>query len=122
MSKNRRAGIFYLEVNGEIQDAKGNFTYNLGRPKREGMPGAARVHGYKETPQVPFCEGEITDAKTLDLDALVTVTDATITIKLANGKTFILKEAWYAADGDVGTEEANVQVRFEGMDADEITT
>lgn len=119
-TKNRKAGIIYLKIDGEARDAKGAFTYNLGQPKREAIVGADAVHGFKETPQVPMIEGEITDASDLDLEKLVTIDDATITLELNNGKTIVLRQAWYAADGDGNTEEANLQVRFEGMSAKEI--
>jgi len=49
-SKNRRGGILSLNVNGVRQDAKGNFSYNLGKAKRDGIVGADRPHGYKEVP------------------------------------------------------------------------
>jgi hypothetical protein len=120
MSINRRAGIIELKVNGVLYDAKGNFTYNLGRAKREAIIGADRVHGFKETPQVAFIEGEITDSSTFDLDKLTKVEDATITLSLNNGKVIQLRQAWYAADGNGQTEEGNLQVRFEGADAEEI--
>jgi Phage tail tube protein len=121
MPNNRRAGQLFVKVNGVQYDAKGNWTYNAGNAKREAIVGADRVHGYKEMPQVPYVEGEITDAGTLDLDAVQNIVDATVTLELANGKTFVLRDAWYAADGDVQTEEGNIQVRFEGMDGDEIS-
>lgn len=117
---NRRAGILFLKKDGEIFDAKGNFTYNLGEPKRDAIVGAERVHGYKEMPQVPFIEGEITDSSTTNLSQFLNTTDSTITLELANGKVFVLRNAWYAGEGNVQTEEANVQVRFEGMSAEEI--
>lgn len=117
---NRRAGIIYLKVDGRIYDAKGNFTFNLGKHKREGIAGADKVHGFKEAVQVPFIEGEITDKSDLDLATLQNIEDATVTLELATGKTVVLKQAWYAADGDVGTEEGNIQVRFEGMEAEVI--
>jgi len=117
---NRRSGIMYLKVNGEAFDAKGNFTYNSGKPKREAIVGNASVHGYKETPQTPYIEGEITDRGNLDVDNLKMIDDATVTLELANGKTFLLRNAWYAGDGDVGTEEANIGIRFEGLSGEEI--
>jgi hypothetical protein len=120
MGSNLIAGLLELKVNGEIQNAKGNFTYNLGKMKKEAIVGADRVHGYKGTPQVPFIEGEITDRSDLNVEALVSIDNATITLSLANGKVIVLKDAWYAADGDVGTEEANIQLRFEGMSAEEV--
>jgi len=120
MAGNKRAGIIYLKIDGEVYDAKGNFTYNLGRPKREMIVGADRVHGYKEMVQVPYIEGEITDKQDLDLAALLNLTDSTVTLELNNGKTVVLKQACYAAEGNGQTEEGNIQLRFEGIEADEI--
>lgn len=117
---NRRGGIMYLKVNGEIYDAKGSFTYNLGKPKNEAILGADGVHGYKSTPQVPFIEGEITDRASLDLAGLCEIDNATITLELANGKVVTLRDAWFAGDGTGNTEEGNIGVRFEGLSADEV--
>lgn len=119
MSK-RIAGLLELSVNGTLYQAKGNFTYDLGAPKRDAIVGADRVHGYKEVPKVAFIEGEVTDASDLDLSGLFQIDDATVALKLANGKTIMLRQAWYAGDGQVQTEEANIKVRFEGMSAEEI--
>ena len=109
----RRAGLLYVAIDGMQYDARGNFTYNLGHNKREGIVGAGGIHGYKEMPQVPYVEGEITDSEDLDVGTLVNMSDATVTLEIANGKTVVLRNAWYAADGQIGTEEANIQVRFE---------
>lgn len=116
-----RAGLIQFQVNGEVYDAKGNFTYNLGRPKREMIVGADAVHGPKESPQVAFIEGEITDRGTLDLAQLVSIADATVTLKLANGKVVVLHGAWFTGEGTGNTEEGNIDVRFEGAGAEEIS-
>ena len=78
------------------------------------------MHGPKETPQVAFIEGEITDRGDLDLDGLVTILDATVTLALGNGKVIALFDAWYAGDGTGNSEEANIDVRFEGKTAEEV--
>lgn len=118
--KNRVGGIIELKVDGEILKAKGNFTYNLGRPRREAVVGADAVHGFKETPQVPFIEGEITDSYDIDLTNLVSINGATVYLALANGKSIVLRDAWYAGEGTGNTEEGNVACRFEGMSGEEI--
>ena len=118
--KNRIGGVISLKVNGDIHFAKGNYTYNIGKPKKEGVVGADVVHGYKETPQIPFIEGEVTDRNELSLEDLVTLDDATITLELANGKVITLSEAWYAGEGTGNTEEGNIACRFEGMSAEEV--
>jgi hypothetical protein len=116
----RRAGIIQLQVDGEIFDAKGNFTFNLGRPMREAIVGHDTTHGFKETPQVAFIEGEITDRGDLDLASLVDIDDATVTLALNNGKTISLRSAWFAGEGTGNSEEANFKVRFEGIGAEEV--
>lgn len=118
--KNRIGGIISLKINGDMYFAKGNFTYNLGKPKKEGVVGSDRVHGYKEVPQVPFIEGEITDRNELNLEDVVTLDDATVTLELANGKVIMLREAWYAGEGTGNTEEGNIALRIEGMSAEEV--
>lgn len=118
---NRVSGIVEGTLNGTLLQLKGNWTYNLGYPKREGFVNAnGKVPGYKEMGQVPYFEGEITDASDFDVPGFVTTDDATFTLKLANGKIIVLRDAWYAGDGDIGTEEANIQTRFEGKSAEEV--
>jgi Phage tail tube protein len=117
---NRRGGLIQFAAGGVTFDAKGNFTYNLGSPKREAVVGADAVHGFKETPQVAFVEGEITDRGNLDLKALTLMDDATVTLNLANGKIIVLGGAWYAGEGTGNTDEGNIGVRFEGTRAEEI--
>jgi hypothetical protein len=118
---NRISGIVEGTLNGNLLQLKGNWTYNLGKPKREGIVNAdGRVPGYKETGQVPYIEGEITDASDFNVANFLTTDDATFTLKLANGKIIVLRDAWYAGDGDIGSEEANIQTRFEGKSAEEI--
>lgn len=117
----RRGGIIQVAVNGVLYQAKGNWTYNLGRPMREALVGSDTVHGYTEKPQVAFIEGEITDSGTLDLAALVSMTDATVTLQLANEKMIALSDAWFAGAGTGNTEEGNVAVRFEGISAEEVS-
>ncbi len=119
-AEQRRGGTIFLKINGEIFPAKGNFTYNLGKPKRDAIVGADSVHGYKEVPQVAFIEGEITDWRNNDLETLVTAENATVTLELAVGKVITLRDAWYAGEGTGNTEEGNVGIRFEGLSADEV--
>jgi hypothetical protein len=122
----RRAGIIQITGNGQRWDAKGNFSYNLGRPKRTTIQGADKMHGYMEEPQAAFVEGEITDSKDLSLDALVTGEGLTIVLQLAVGpsgpaKAVVLKDAAFTADGTGNSKEGNIPVRWESDSGDEVT-
>ncbi|MBO3274129.1 phage tail tube protein [Pseudomonas schmalbachii] len=116
----RVGGIISLKIDGESYDAKGNFSYNLGANKKEMVVGADGIHGYKELPQVPYIEGEITDSAEISMEKIRNVTNATVTLQLANGKLIALRNAVEASDGTGNTEEGNQTVRFEGMSAEEI--
>ncbi len=115
MANSRVGGLIQFKIDGELFLAKGNFTYNIGVPKKEMIVGADSVHGFKETPQVAFIEGAITDTDEVDLEnQILRVRDATITLELANGKLITIEEAVYAGDGNVTSEEGEIAVRFEG--------
>jgi len=115
-----RAGKITLKTDGMVKDAKGSFTYNLGHDKRTAIVGSDRVHGYASQPQVPFIEGVVTDGADLDLPALLDGKNLTVTLDLDNGKTIVLRQAWYAGEGNVTTEQGEIAVRWEGLSATEI--
>lgn len=116
-----RFGLRAMKVNGDVYNVKGSIAYNLGRPLREGVAGADRVHGYTEKPQVPYMEGEISDTSDLRLKNILEITGATVTAELLNGKVIVLRDAWFAGEGVGNTEEGNIAFRFEGMAAEEIS-
>lgn len=111
--ENRRGGTIYVRINGQLQDSKGDFSYNLGHPSRAAIIGNSSVHGYAETVQAAYIEGVVTDSRSLDLAAMVTAEDMTVTLELANGKTVTLSEAWFAGEGTVTTGEGEITVRWE---------
>ena len=114
-------GIIKLKAGGVTRAAKGAFKYNLGYPKLESIVGADAVHGPKSTVQVAYIEGEITDSYDLDLADFVRQREITVILELANGKSIILRDAYYASEGEGNTEEGNIPVRWESkFQAEEI--
>jgi hypothetical protein len=117
----RVGGIIRFTIDGAQYRAKGNFSYMIGNPKREAIIGSDGVHGYKETPQAPFIEGTITDSASLSLSDLTSITDSTVILTLANGKSVVLRDAFYASEGEASTEAGEIKVRFEGISAEEMS-
>ena len=111
--KNRRAGLIWVQINGQRIEAKGTFTIGAGQPARNPIIGADGVHGYAETPQVAYVEGAMTDSPDLDTVALRQTTNATVTVELNNGKTWVYEDAWYAGEGAMTTDESEIAFRFE---------
>ena len=117
----RLGGSISVQVDGEVLNAMGEFTYNLGRPQRNTIFGSDQLpQGYSEEGQEPMIEGALTDRGDFDLKSFVTLDDVTVTLSLANGKIIVLREAWFAGTGNVGTMEGNIEVKFVGKDADEV--
>ena len=119
MAYEKIAGTISFLINGVVYNAAGDFTYDLGAPKREMLIGPDRVHGYKETPKVPYIEGDIRDAKGLDVKTLTLLDNAEVTLELANGKIVTLSGAVFCGDGTVTTADAVIKARFEGVSAKE---
>ena len=112
-------GIIRLAYNGKQLQAKGNFEYDLGEPVATGVAGADAVHGYTEEIVIPMIEGVITDSADLDLAELASIRTATVTLELNNGKTVVLREAWWASGSKGSTEAGEIPCKFEGKSGDE---
>lgn len=121
MSNNRIAGVAYVKYDGRQLPVRGSWEVNFNKLKREGISGQDRVHGYKEMPGVPSIKGDVSTTKDVSLVSLLGITDATVTLELANGKTYVLRNAWTADEYTIQTEEGKLAVKFEGMDIDEIS-
>ena len=120
MANRRVGGVIFFKIDSQLYQAKGEFTYRVNKFKRDTVMGPAEVHGFSEKVQPPFIEGALTDSDELDLERLQSLRDATVTLELANGKVIVLREAWYAAEGEVKTDEGEIQLRIEGIDGEEV--
>lgn len=120
MANRRVGGILDLTVNGINYAIKGDWTFNLGKDMREAVPGTTEIIGFKAAPQVPFIEGAITNQYDLKLEDLLDLTDATVALQIGNGKTYVWREAWFAGEGNVTTEEGEIAARFEAISAEEL--
>ncbi len=120
MANNRIAGVAFVKYDGRQLPVRGSWKVNFNKLTREGISGQDRVHGYKEMPGIPSFEGEISTTADISLPELLAIKDATVTLELANGKTYVLRNAWTSGEYSVETEEGKLSVKFEGMDIDEI--
>ena len=114
-SKSLVGGMLYLELDGGRVDAKGEFTFGLGTPKRTAIIGADGVHGFSTEVQPPFFEGAVTVKAGSDPTKISAFVDGTATLQLQNGEVFVLSGACYVGEGSVKTKESEMGVRFEGL-------
>lgn len=120
MARNRIAGVAFVKVDDRQLELRGSLTVSTDLFEREGIAGQDSVHGYKETPRVPFIEGDFSTTAELSMDFIASITEATVTAELANGKVYLLRDAWTANAREIDAEEGQVQIRFEGMSGQEL--
>jgi uncharacterized protein YlzI (FlbEa/FlbD family) len=116
----RFAGIAYVKADGNQLPLKGNYTVSPSRVERTGIAGQDYVHGFEESPRVPFIEGDISLLAEVSIEDLEAMTDVTVTAELANGKVYVLRNAWTKSAFELNTKEGTARVRWEGTDCLEI--
>lgn len=116
----RIAGIAYVKYNGRQLPLRGGFTVSPSATERTGIAGQDYVHGYSESPRVPFIEGDISLTPEVSIEELDAIEDATVTAELANGKVYVLRQAWTKSAHELNAGEGQARVRFEGTDCQEI--
>jgi hypothetical protein len=117
---NKVGGVAYLKVDGYQYLLRGDLTVSIDLMERTGVAGQDGIHGYTETPRVPFISATLTDIGGMSLQQLQKVTCSTITVELNNGKVYILRDAWTSEARELNTAEGSVAVKFEGMAGEEL--
>ena len=115
----RIAGIAYLAVDGAQYPLRGDFTVSPSSVEREMLAGQDGVHGHREMPRVPFIAGNVSLPPEVSVEALERMRNVTVTAELANGKTYVLREAMTTSAFEIDTAEGQVTVRWEGHRCDE---
>jgi hypothetical protein len=119
-SPNRIGGVLSLRVDGNQYEARGSFQVTPGTVRRTGVAGQDFVHGYIEEPIVPQIKGDISIGNSLSVEALEQITDSTVQVALANGRTYVLTDAWVTAAFVIDAHDGKVEVTFEGITCQEI--
>ena len=90
-------GTAYIDVDGTQYRLGGTVTVSPDTVEREGVVGLTGPGQYIERPRIPFVEVEVLSRPEVSLATIQAITDATITIELANGNSYIFEGA-YATD------------------------
>lgn len=117
---NRIGGVLSFTIDGTPYAARGNFEVVPSSVKREGVAGQDYVHGYTETPIVPSIKGDLTTTNGLSLSTLEGITDSTIQCSLANGKTYVLVNAWTTSAFAISTAEGKFAFEAQGISCVEV--
>lgn len=111
---NRIAGVAFLSVDGVTYPLEGALTYTPTKRTRETKTGQDTVHGYGEMPTPGKIGGSIRDSGGLTVGDFNDMTNVTIVLQLANGKTVTGRNMWTVDAQEVDTVEAKFEVKWEG--------
>ncbi|SRR5579885_277860 len=114
------AGIATLTLDGNQLALKANCVISPSPLEREGIAGQDRVHGYKETPRVPYIEADLSVQQLQSITDLDDITDSTLVAMLADGRTYALQNCWYVGRTEIASADGQYRSRFEGMSCTEI--
>lgn len=121
MSKNLLAGTASVVANGVNYMLVGDLSYDPSTVKRETKTGQDGVHGFSEMPKPGKISGTFRDSGSLTVADFNAMTNATVVLSLANGKTVIGRNMWTIDAQEVKTAEGTVEVSWEGPIVTEVT-
>ena len=121
MSKNLLAGTASVVANGVNYMLVGDLAYDPSTVKRETKTGQDGVHGYSEMPKPGKITGTFRDSGSLTVADFNAMTNATVVLSLANGKTVIGRNMWTIDAQEVKTAEGTVEVSWEDPSVTEVT-
>lgn len=116
----RIAGVAFLKVDGTLYPLRGNFTVSPSSIERAGIAGQDYIHGFSELPRIPVISGDVSLVQDLSMDDVENIKQATVTAELANGKTYVLREAWCTGALELQTREGQTRITFQGVSCDEL--
>ena len=103
-----RVGTIVLLIDGVQYSLAGDFTLNPGVDKKDEVIGPDGSVGEKVTPQAAVLEGMVRDTDGLDVKALLGLRNVSVTAQLANGKGWVLPNAFNSSDGNMNIAEGFV--------------
>lgn len=110
----RTAGTCYIKIDGQQLEIKGGMEAPIKSFKREAVNSTQRTVGFKETVVGPYVKVTAIVTADFPIDKLDTATDMTITAEFANGKVYVLSEAWLANEAPVKGDEGESELEFNG--------
>lgn len=112
---NRRlAGITSFTVNGSAFNVT-EFAWDPASVENETMTSLSGVDGFKSNPVAPYISGKFRDAQSVSVTGFTNLSNATVIVKLANGKTISGSNMWYIGRPNTSGADATFDFRFEGV-------
>jgi len=118
MAKGRIAGVAYVYGGGLNFSLKSDLEIDDQELVRAMLAGQDGVPGPQEMPKVPSVTMTVSTDRDIDMDVLRNLVGVTITCELANGASYVLRNAVYVDESTVNTTEGEVGLKFSGESGD----
>lgn len=103
------AGKVTVLVHGAQVFAEGDVEVNIGRPKRTDVTATHGYVGFTEEAQPAVVKLKAIIMPDTDIDALLTATDAPVTVELSNGTSYVLPKADAFGDGTITNQRMDIE-------------
>ncbi len=108
-----------MTINGDAWDVVSDLVWQPTMVQRETLKGQTAVEGYSEMPMQGMIGAKLRDRPDASVQALNGLTNATIVVTQANGKTISGAGMWNTELGEVNTQEGSFSIKFEGANVTE---
>lgn len=109
------AGICYVKADDQMFTVTGGVEVPFTTKVRTPMESLSNDQGhFSETQIAPFVRLTAINDSDLDQDKIADSTNLTITAELANGKTYVLTQAYLAQETTASGDEGTVPLEFRG--------
>lgn len=107
-------GVCFVTANGRRLEIGSSANYGVSNFVREASRGLSGRLKVTKKPNVPFIEVELTTYGEVALKEIAGHENITVTLELANGKTYVLTKAHQVGPLEGDAAEGNSTVRYEG--------
>lgn len=114
MSNRRVGGTSFVKVDSEQLSLTGGIEVPMNTNVKESIIGLDGSVHYKETYRAPYIKGTYKIPADFPIDKITSSDSMTVTTELANGKVYVLSNAWVEGEVNHNAEEGTAEIEFHG--------
>lgn len=118
-NKNQVVGQVDIEIDGSRQPTSGESTLQIGGPQRENVAGDYEAGSFMERTVPSRMVIGLRHIDGVSIASMRPITDATLIMKADNGKTWVVRGAYFVEASEFG-QDGKASVTFEGQPAEEL--
>jgi len=108
------AGMASIRFNGRSYDSTGEFTVRMGGSKKDPITLASGKTHFTETLTPGMISGSIVTLPGLNITDIKNAVNAVVQIQAKSGHVYIMKDAFFSAEGEIDPMAAKFSLEFTG--------